>query len=54
MTLLSVYSQVKLKYRYKVRIFLEESMSFGVLGEHGKGVTEHFGVNVSISEKKHR
>lgn len=23
-------------------------MSFGVLGEHGKGVTEHFGVNVSI------
>ncbi|XP_014833586.1 PREDICTED: serine palmitoyltransferase 1-like [Poecilia mexicana] len=39
-------SQVKLKYRYKVRIFLEESMSFGVLGEHGKGVTEHFGVNI--------
>ncbi|XP_035996576.1 serine palmitoyltransferase 1 isoform X4 [Fundulus heteroclitus] len=36
---------VKLKYRYKVRLFLEESMSFGVLGEHGKGVTEHFGVN---------
>lgn len=45
-------SQVKLKYRYKVRIFLEESMSFGVLGEHGKGVTEHFGVNVSISVSK--
>lgn len=22
-------------------------MSFGVLGEHGRGVTEHFGVNVS-------
>lgn len=39
--------QVKLKYKYKVRIFLEESMSFGVLGEHGRGVTEHFGVNVS-------
>ncbi|XP_026128971.1 serine palmitoyltransferase 1 [Carassius auratus] len=37
---------VKLKYRYKVRIFLEESMSFGVLGEHGRGVTEHFGVNI--------
>ncbi|CAG5867097.1 unnamed protein product [Menidia menidia] len=37
---------VKLKYKYKVRIFLEESMSFGVLGEHGKGVTEHFGVNI--------
>lgn len=39
--------KVKLKYKYKVRIFLEESMSFGVLGEHGRGVTEHFGVNVS-------
>uniref|UniRef100_A0A9J7Z5U2 Serine palmitoyltransferase 1 n=1 Tax=Cyprinus carpio carpio TaxID=630221 RepID=A0A9J7Z5U2_CYPCA len=38
--------QVKLKYKYKVRIFLEESMSFGVLGEHGRGVTEHFGVNI--------
>lgn len=39
--------QVNLKYKYKLRIFLEESMSFGVLGEHGRGVTEHFGVNVS-------
>ncbi|XP_033981776.1 serine palmitoyltransferase 1 [Trematomus bernacchii] len=37
---------VKMKYRYKVRIFLEESMSFGVLGENGRGVTEHFGVNI--------
>ncbi|KAM8872109.1 serine palmitoyltransferase 1 isoform 3-T3 [Synchiropus picturatus] len=37
---------LKLKYKYKVRIFLEESMSFGVLGEHGRGVTEHFGVNI--------
>ncbi|KAM9306699.1 LOW QUALITY PROTEIN: serine palmitoyltransferase 1 [Pholidichthys leucotaenia] len=37
---------VKLKYKYKVRIFLEESMSFGVLGEHGRGVTEHFRVNI--------
>ncbi|XP_006626893.1 serine palmitoyltransferase 1 [Lepisosteus oculatus] len=37
---------VKLKYKYKVRIFLEESLSFGVLGEHGRGVTEHFGVNI--------
>uniref|UniRef100_A0A8C5BM50 Serine palmitoyltransferase 1 n=1 Tax=Gadus morhua TaxID=8049 RepID=A0A8C5BM50_GADMO len=37
---------VKMKYKYKVRIFLEESLSFGVLGEHGRGVTEHFGVNI--------
>ncbi|XP_043916254.1 serine palmitoyltransferase 1, partial [Protopterus annectens] len=37
---------VKLKYKYKVRIFLEESLSFGVLGDHGRGVTEHFRVNI--------
>ncbi|XP_050928667.1 serine palmitoyltransferase 1 isoform X2 [Lates calcarifer] len=37
---------VELKYKYKVRIFLEESLSFGVLGEHGRGVTEHYGVNI--------
>ncbi|XP_057403857.1 serine palmitoyltransferase 1-like [Balaenoptera acutorostrata] len=37
---------VKLKYRYKARIFLEESLSFGVLGEHGRGVTEHFGIDI--------
>uniref|UniRef100_A0A8C2RXZ6 Serine palmitoyltransferase 1 n=1 Tax=Capra hircus TaxID=9925 RepID=A0A8C2RXZ6_CAPHI len=38
--------KVKLKYKYKARIFLEESLSFGVLGEHGRGVTEHFGINI--------
>lgn len=26
---------------------MEESLSFGVLGEHGRGVTEHFGIKVS-------
>ncbi|XP_064240190.1 serine palmitoyltransferase 1-like [Aotus nancymaae] len=38
--------RVKLKYKYKARIFLEESLSFGVLGEHGRGVTEHYGINI--------
>ncbi|XP_054375427.1 serine palmitoyltransferase 1 isoform X1 [Pongo abelii] len=38
--------KVKLKYKYKARIFLEESLSFGVLGEHGRGVTEHYGINI--------
>ncbi|ERE77464.1 serine palmitoyltransferase 1 [Cricetulus griseus] len=37
---------VKLKYKYKARIFLEESLSFGVLGEHGRGVTEHYGISI--------
>eukprot|EP00035_Acanthoeca_spectabilis_P001679 m.81953 g.81953 ORF g.81953 m.81953 type:complete len:482 (+) comp11045_c0_seq2:42-1487(+) len=36
---------VELKYKYKVRLFVEESMSFGVLGKHGKGATEHFGID---------
>lgn len=35
---------VKLSREYKLRIFVDESISFGVLGEHGKGVTEHYGV----------
>ena len=38
---------VEFKYKYKVRLIVEESLSFGALGEHGRGVTEHFGVPVS-------
>jgi len=38
---------IELKFKYKVRIFLEESMSFGVLGKTGRGITEHFGIDVS-------
>jgi len=33
---------LELKYKYKVRIFIEETMSFGVLGKTGKGITEHY------------
>ncbi|XP_029195796.2 serine palmitoyltransferase 1-like [Acropora millepora] len=39
---------MELKYRYKVRIFIDESASFGVLGHTGRGLTEHF--NVPIKE----
>jgi len=35
---------IELKYKYKIRIFMDESNSFAVLGESGKGVTEHFKV----------
>lgn len=35
---------VALCKRYKLRIFMDESISLGTLGAHGKGVTEHFGV----------
>jgi serine palmitoyltransferase len=37
---------IKLKYEFKARIFLDESMSFGVLGKTGRGATEHWGVRV--------
>ncbi|KAI6243007.1 Aminotran-1-2 domain-containing protein [Aphelenchoides fujianensis] len=37
---------LELKWKYKVRIFIDESFSFGVLGKSGRGITEHFGVNV--------
>ncbi|KAI4502713.1 hypothetical protein M0802_001757 [Mischocyttarus mexicanus] len=30
--------------KYKLRVFIDESISIGTLGAHGKGVTEHFGV----------
>ena len=40
--------QIELKYKYKVRIFIDESASFGVLGHTGRGLTEHFNVPVSL------
>ncbi|XP_071857805.1 serine palmitoyltransferase subunit I [Bombus fervidus] len=35
---------VALCRQYKLRIFIDESISFGTLGKHGKGITEHFDV----------
>ncbi|XP_074110616.1 serine palmitoyltransferase subunit I [Cotesia typhae] len=35
---------VKLCRKFKLRIFVDESISFGTLGKNGKGVTEHFDV----------
>lgn len=37
---------VELKNKYKVRLFIDENISFAVLGENGKGVTEHFGISM--------
>lgn len=38
---------VKLRSKYKLRFFLDESVSFGVLGERGTGLVEHLNVDVS-------
>lgn len=36
-----------LRIKYRCRFILDESLSFGVLGETGRGATEHFGVPVT-------
>lgn len=36
---------IELRKRYKLRMFLDESISFGVLGKHGRGLIEHFNVD---------
>lgn len=35
---------VEWKYKYKYRIFIDESVSFGTIGKTGRGVTEHFNI----------
>lgn len=37
---------MEFRNKYRVPIFLEESLSFGVLGKTGRGATEHFGIPV--------
>lgn len=46
---LTIFFQIELKYKYKVRLVIDESASFGVLGQTGRGLTEHFDVPVSLS-----
>lgn len=39
---------MELRKKYNLRLFIDESISFGVLGKTGRGVTEHFDVDVSV------
>lgn len=39
-------AKIELKYKYKVRLIIDESASFGVLGQTGRGLTEHFDVPI--------
>ncbi len=39
--------QVELKKKYKYRLILDESISFGTVGRTGRGLTELYNVPVS-------
>lgn len=39
---------VELKYIYKFRIFIDESVSFATIGKTGRGITEHFNIPVIV------
>ncbi|XP_050498483.1 serine palmitoyltransferase 1 [Diabrotica virgifera virgifera] len=45
--LLPLEEFLKVAEDYKIRIFLEESYSIGIYGDHGKGLTEHFNIDPS-------
>ncbi|XP_044741042.1 serine palmitoyltransferase 1 [Chrysoperla carnea] len=36
---------IELRNKYKLRLFLDESQTFGVLGATGRGITEHFNID---------
>lgn len=36
-----IFVQTQLKFRYKFRVILDETWSYGVLGSTGRGITEH-------------
>lgn len=40
---------VALRKMYKLRLILDESISFGAIGAHGRGLTEFLNVDVSLS-----
>ena len=35
-----------LKDKYKVRLLIDDTCAFGVLGENGRGIVEHYGCNM--------
>jgi len=37
---------IELKRKYKLRLFIDETVSFGTLGEHGRGITEYKNISV--------
>ena len=42
-------SQIELKLKYKYRLILDESISFGTVGRTGRGLTELYNVPVCLA-----
>ena len=38
---------IRIRRQYRLRMFMDESVSFGVLGATGRGVVEHYDADVS-------
>ena len=47
----NIEPMVELKRKYKLRFFIDETVSFGTLGEHGKGITEYKNIAVRVRLK---
>lgn len=45
-TLCPLPKLVSLSRKYELRIFIDESVSFGAIGKSGRGVTDYFNVPV--------
>lgn len=39
---------IDIRIKHKIRVFIDETISFGVLGKNGRGVTEHFNIPVRM------
>lgn len=39
---------VELRRKYKLRYLLDEGISFGTIGENGRGITEYFQIEVNF------
>ena len=44
----NIEPMISLKRKYKLRLFIDESVSFGTIGENGRGITEYKNISVSI------
>ena len=45
-SLCNIKPMVALKHQYKLRFFIDETVSFGTIGKTGKGITEYMGMEV--------